>query len=386
MKILHAIRSTNPAGGGPIESIIQADRALREMGHASHIVCLDPPSAPWIASAPVPTTPLGPAWTLYHYSPRWTAWLRQHVREFDAVIVHGIWRYPSLGTWRVREEGVPYFVYAHGMLDPALQGLFLQKHALKNVVWKLWEHRVVRDAAAVLFTCEEEQRLARESYKPYSCREAVVPYCVGEPPPEAEKQRAAFLNAFPQLRDRRIILFLSRIHPKKGCDLLIQAFAQIAPREPDIHLVMAGPDPIGWRGALEQMANRLGIAQRTTWTGMLTGDLKWGAFRCADVFALPSHQENFGIAVVEALACGTPTLITRRANIWREIEQAGAGFAADSPSVPVARHLLESWLALSPDRAAARRHAARNCFQRHFRADVAAQRLLETLRRFGAKG
>lgn len=386
MKILHAIRSTDPAGGGPIESIVQADRALQALGHRSHVLCLDPPESPWLAKLPVPATALGPARTSYHYSPRWTRWLREHVREFDAVIIHGIWRYPTIGTWRVRDMGTPYFIYAHGMLDPFLHRLFRWKHTLKTVVWKLWEHRVVRDAAAVLFTCEEERLLARNSYKPYVCREAVVPYCVGDPPNDPDHQRTAFYTAFPHLREQRIVLFLSRIHPKKGCDLLIEAFAKIAAQDTRLALVMAGPDPVRWRPSLEQHARRLGIADRITWTGMLAGDLKWGAFRCADVFALPSHQENFGIAVVEALACGVPVLITRRVNIWREVEQAGAGFAADAPTAAAIEQSLRTWLGLAPDAATAYRHAARNCFLKHFRADVAAQRLLETLKLFGAKG
>ena len=385
MRILHAIRSVNPAGGGPIESIVQADRVLRLTGHESHILCLDPPNASWLASCPVPVTTVGPAWTTYHYTPRWTAWLRNHAREFDAVIVHGIWRYPSMGTWRVRDILPPYLVYAHGMLDPALRRVFFVKHIWKTLVWKAWEHRIVRDAAAVLFTCEEERRLAQQSYKPYVCREAIVPYCVGAPPENATAQREAFLAAFPHLQGKRLFLFLSRIHPKKGCDVLIEAFARIASRAPDLHLVMAGPDSVGWQAKLERLAEQLAVGSRITWTGMLTGDLKWGAFRCADIFVLPSHQENFGIAVVEAIGCGTPVLITRRVNIWREIESDGAALVIETPSAPALERGLCEWWQASPTSRNERRLAARACFEKRFRSESAAQTLLETLRSVGVR-
>ena len=144
------------------------------------------------------------------------------------------------------------------------------------------------------------------------------------------------------------------------------------------HLVMAGPDQGGLRAGLEARAAALGIAERITWTGMLQGDLKWGALRAADVFALPSHQENFGIAVVEALAAGLPVLISDRVNIWREIVADRAGLVA-SDSVEGMGALLEQWHALSPLERAHMRACAAACYQRHFRMEAAATRLVDTI-------
>lgn len=347
---------------------------------------MDEPDAPWLKTLPVPCTALGPARTQFSYTPRWCPWLRQHLHEFDAIIVHGLWRYPSVGVWRVCHPRRPYFVYVHGMLDPKFRRLFPFKHMAKTLTWKLWEHRVVRDAAALLFTCAEERRLAQNSFRPYHAREAIVPYCVAEPPGDPPSQRAAFESAFPMLQGKTIILFLSRIHPKKGCDVLLDAFSRVAKLHPALRLVMAGPDPVGWQAALERHARQLGVADRILWTGMLTGDLKWGAFRSADLFVLPSHQENFGIAVVEALACGVPVLITRGVNIWREIESDGAGLIIEHPSIPVLEEALCRWLALTPTETANIRRQAKRCFASRFRSDEAARLLLETLRAFGAKG
>ena len=124
---------------------------------------------------------------------------------------------------------------------------------------------------------------------------------------------------------RSYLLFLSRIHPKKGCDLLLQAFAKIAPAHPKLHLIMAGPDAVGMRKHLQTIVDQAGLTDRVHWPGMLKGDAKWGAFAVSEAFVLPSHQENFGIAVAEALACGRPVLISDQVNIAPEIEADGCG-------------------------------------------------------------
>jgi len=144
-------------------------------------------------------------------------------------VVHGLWQHPGVAARRaLRAAGVPYFVYPHGMLDPWFRHEYPLKHAKKCLYWWLAQHAVLRDAAAVLFTCEEERRLARESFWPYRVREAVVNYGTTLPAGVRPEQRDAFLAAFPALRGQRLLLFLGRIHEKKGCDLLIDAFAEAA--------------------------------------------------------------------------------------------------------------------------------------------------------------
>ena len=312
----------------------------------------------------------------YGYTPRLTAWLKRHARDYDVVIVHGLWNYASWGSWRaLRSAPTPYYVFTHGMLDPWFNQAFPVKGMVKSLFWKLFESRVLRDAQGVLFTASEERDLASRSFKPYAARPFVVGLGTRDVTGDPVAQRRAFAEAMPQLHDRRFLLFLSRIHPKKGADLLIEGFARHAALSPDLDLVIAGPDQVGLARELKDLANRLGVGSRVHWPGMLTGDVKWGAFRSAELFALTSHQENFGIAVAEALVVGTPVLITRKVNIWREIEDDGAGIVViddvDGVGEGVGR-----FCTMSPASRALMAERARQCFVRRYDIEVVAARLL----------
>jgi glycosyltransferase involved in cell wall biosynthesis len=220
--------------------------------------------------------------------------------------------------------------------------------------------------------------LARESFWLYKAKEAVTAYGTSDPPINAIELNNTFLAEYPELVGKRIFLFLSRIQEKKGCDLLVAAFAAVANRDERLHLVMAGPDQAGWVSALKQQAEQLGIGHKITWTGMLQGDRKWGAFYSSEVFCLPSHQENFGIVVAEALACGKPVLISNKVNIWREIESDVAGFV-DQDTVDGTISNLVRWLALSPSEAKVMSLSATRCFNSRFRIERAAMRLIEII-------
>jgi glycosyltransferase involved in cell wall biosynthesis len=386
MRYLHIISSLNPEGGGPADGVARLTEASLRQGHHVEIASLDAPDSNWGGELPCSVHRLGPGrFGTYSYAPRVPRWLAQNASRFDAVVVNGLWQYHSLAVWRALRGGpTPYFVFTHGMLDPWFKRTYPAKHMKKLLYWPLAEYRVLRDARAVLFTCDEERLQSRESFRMYRVNEAVAPYGTPGPSGDPELQKEAFLRAFPQLRGKRLLLFLGRIHPKKGCDLLIDAFANVAAQHPDLHLVIAGPDPVGWCAKLKARAEALGIT-KLTWAGMITGDQKWGAFHAADAFVLPSHQENFGIAVVEALACGLPVLISRKVNIWREIDEANAGLTADD-TLAGTTGMLRRWLQLD---SVARQRMAQNgvrLFQAQFRIDAAAQRLVEVMQEHAPRG
>jgi len=354
------------------------------MGHVVELATLDAPTEAFLADFPLTVHALGPARGSYRFSHKLVPWLERHVASFDAVVINGLWQYHSFGAWRVlRKRGIPYFVFTHGMLDPWFKRRYPLKHLKKWLYWPWSDYRVLRDATAVLFTSEEERRLARQSFALYRARECVVAYGTTPPPADAPALRERFLAAHPALRGRRLVLFLSRIHEKKGCDLLVDAFADAAAGDPDLHLVIAGPDQEGRVPMLGAQAERRGVADRITWPGMLRGDLKWGAFYSAEVFALPSHQENFGIAVAEALGCGLPVLISDKVNIWREVREFDAGLVAPDTREGMAG-LLGQWQSLTLNQRLAMGANATALFRARFTVDAMATDLIDVITRGGA--
>ena len=380
MKILHVISSVDLKHGGPIEGVNQLSAVHRDLGVDVEICSLDEPDSDCVLNSKTKVHALGGSFAGYAYSSRWVPWLKAHAHEYDAVIVNGLWRYVGFAVWRaLAGTATPYYVFTHGMLDPWFKHTYPLKHLKKWFYWPWAEYRVLRDARRVIFTCEDERLLARESFWLYKVNEVVTAFGVSNPPTNGDELAAKFLAQYPQLQGKRIALYLSRIHVKKGCDLLIEAFAIVAKQDDSLHLVMAGPDQIDWVPKLQAQAEKLGIAYRITWPGMLQGEMKWGAFYAAEVFCLPSHQENFGIVVAEALACGKPVLISNKVNIWREIEADGAGLVADD-TLDGTVFSFERWLGMSHSEFQAMKARTTTCFANHFHVQRAAERLLEIIR------
>ncbi|HEY0796069.1 MAG TPA: glycosyltransferase [Acidisarcina sp.] len=368
MKILQVVASTSPSAGGPIEGVLQTSRWSTAAGNSVELLTLDDPAAPEIATCALRVNAVGPVSSTFGYTKSLLRWLRQNAASYDVVVVNGLWQYLTYAVWKaLKTTGTPYVVFPHGMLDPYFKQASPIKHLKKAIYWSLIERKVLQDAAAVAFTCEEERALARQTFPGFSVREAVVGYGTSMPEVDLAGAGKAFLDAYPRLTGKRLVLFISRIHPKKGCDLLLKAFAARLAADPAWYLVMAGPDQVGWQAELAKLSTTLGIEDRVVWTGMLRDTLKWGAFATAEVFALPSHQENFGIAVVEALACGLPVLISHKVNIWQEIMACGAGLCA-ADTVEGASSMLNEWSEINASQRETMRAAAQLCFERHFEA------------------
>lgn len=166
------------------------------------------------------------------------------------------------------------------------------------------------------------------------------------------------------------------MHEKKGCDLLVHAFARIASTNEDIDLVMAGPDADDMMGKLKRLASKLDISNRLHWTGLLDGDAKWGAIRECEACVLPSHQENFGITVVESLAVGRPVLISRQVNICSEVEEDGVGFVEDD-TIDGTYRLLYKWVNASCEQKKTMAHNARISYLRRYTMNRTAEAINE---------
>ncbi|MEP6808724.1 MAG: glycosyltransferase [Chthoniobacterales bacterium] len=376
MKILQLLPTLDPSSGGVARTVLATSRALAARGHTTEIASLDGPNAAWVADAGLPVHGLGDSLTTYSYSKKLLPWLRENAARFDRVIVNGVWQYHSLAAWRAfAGTATPYYVFPHGMLDTWFKRTYPLKHLKKWPYWAWAEYRVLRDAAAVIFTSEEERLETRKSFWLYRAREKICSLGIEVPPPASAEP---FLARFPQLRGQRILLFLGRLHPKKGCDLLVDAFERLAGNDPTFTLVLAGPDQISWANELRGRAARGGCGSRIIFAGMLEGEMKWSAFAAAEAFVLPSHQENFGLAVAEALAVGRPVLISNRVNIWREIVADEAGYV-ENDDLAGTTQLLERWRQTTSDVRATMQENARRCFARRFEIERAVDSLLEVL-------
>jgi Glycosyltransferase len=376
LRILHVINSIDPASGGPAEGLRQLSHIYHAGGHDVVVATLDAPEAVERYDFPAPVYGLGPGKGTYGYTPRATPWLEEHIRSFDIVFLNCIWQYNVLAAYRVlKNTGIPYGVFTHGMLDPYFKRAFPLKHLKKSLYWHLLLQPVLANASAVLFTCEEEKVLARQSFSRYKAQERVINYGIFEPEVNTAAAAAAFFAKWPKLRGKRIAISMGRLHPKKGLDILIEAFANSLAKSPDWELVIAGPDQIGLQATLMNLAKSLGVANRITWTGMIAGDLKWGALAASDVFVLPSHQENFGIVVAEALACRLPVILSDKVNIWREVKSHRAGIVCHD-SVGTTADAMNQWSQTSEAERESTCLRARVCFDECFNYSRIAGKVL----------
>lgn len=387
MKLLRVIASMDPSYGGPCQGIRNIVPVLQELGVHNEVVSLDDPAAQFLGKDKFLIHPLGPGAGPWKKSDKLIPWLQDNVSKFDAVIVHGLWQYYGHAVGKVMRElrktakTPKLFVMPHGMLDPYFQRAPDRKlKAIRNwLYWKLIEEKVIHSADAVLFTCEAELLLAREPFRPYHPEAEInVGYGIQPPPAYTQEMKEAFLAKCPQVKDQPYLLFLSRIHEKKGVDLLIQAYAKIASDDAP-KLVIAGPGMETKYGKqMSELVKSLRLQDAVVFPGMLNGLSKWGAFYQCEAFVLPSHQENFGIAVVEALASGRPVLITRQINIWKEIHAAQAGIIEED-NLEGAIGLLSKWQRLSVQEKADMGVNARKAFENNFEIQKTARRFLEAV-------
>lgn len=393
MKVLRMISSLDPQKGGPGQGIRNIIPELEILGIINEVVCLDSEEANFVTKSTFPVHTLGGAKSAWHYHPELIHWLVNYLSLFDVVIVHGLWLYHSYAVYRalkmLKKQGkvIPkMYIMPHGMLDPWFQRDSSRRiKAIRNeIYWALIERNVINSADGLLFTCQTELELARTTFWGYQPKKELnVGYGIAAPPLFSDSQQTAFFNIVPQLKNNPYLLFLSRIHPKKGIDLMLKAYNQILANEPqrDLpHIVVAGPGIESEYGkyikTLVDTDNNL--QKKVHFVGMLSGDAKWGAFYGSEAFILPSHQENFGIAVVEAMACKKPVLISNQVNIWKEIE-VGRGGIINADTLEGINELFKKWLNLSEIDKKQMGANAFSTYQLNFTVEEAAKKMINVI-------
>jgi len=264
----------------------------------------------------------------YTFSLPLAIWLSEHARDYDVIHIHALFSFPSLAAaFFAKRARVPYLVRPLGVLS--LWGVRHRRPWLKRLSVRLIESRILRNAAGVQYTSVQESEEAAQLRVKHISLVIPNPVEVAISP----MVRGMFRAAFPALVGKTVILYLSRIDKKKGIDLLLPAFAGTRSDHPEAVLVIAGDGDRALLGELKGQADRLDLGDGVVWAGFLEGQIKRDALADADVFVLPSYSENFGVAVVEAMGCGVPVIVSDQVGIHPEIAEAQAGLVVGC-SVP----------------------------------------------------
>jgi glycosyltransferase involved in cell wall biosynthesis len=379
MKITHVIPYMHPAAGGPPVVVDRLSRELAARGHEVNVLTTDlfgDQSRSWVTEEERPyslevfSAVLGNG---YGFSRRFGQEIRRSVQRSDAVHIHTIWTFASLAAARTcLREGVPFLVMPHGMLDPhSMRRGWLKKQCYG----RLLEWPLLRRARGMCYTHTEEERLAG-----MTCRRLPPGHIVelgAETRPEVPpaQLREEFIKRYPELTGREVVLFLGRIHAKKGLDLLIPAFDRVSQRRPEAHLLIVGPGQPAYVDSIRADVASRGLQSRVTFTGVLYGRDKWAAMAASDLFVLPSYQENFALAAVDAIRGGLPVVLSRRVNLWHDLVAAGAARDCDITVDSLSDKITDS-LGDSDWRQAAAQ-AGQHLLQHRFSWKLAALRLEE---------
>jgi glycosyltransferase involved in cell wall biosynthesis len=348
MRVLHIIPNFAPAWryGGPVVAADGLTRTLAKLGHEVTVFTtnidgdgiLDVPTARPVNRDGVRV------WYFPVQRPRWYFFSRQlaqairdGVGDFEIVHIHMLFLWPTtVGSFWCRKRRVPYVVHTAGLLDPACirktyerRSISVSSRVKKNIYLATLGRVELGHASAIHFTSEIEMR---ESILPHiRARGLVVPFGV-DPFRDTNAGRNLFRESFPELGGRKIVLFMSRLDPKKGITFLMKAALELKKRRDDFVIAVAGQGNRGYELELRRLSAKLGIERQIVFTGTVTGQIKQSLLQCAELFVLPSYHENFGVAVIEAMAAGLPVIISDRVNIHAEIDRAGAGLVVSLDS------------------------------------------------------
>jgi len=310
------IFTTNQDGPGTLP--VPTDRAVHWDGVNIRYFPIQHPKR-WVASRPLARA------------------LKEKIPDVDIVHIHTLYMFhTAVAAYYCEKFGTPFVLRPHGSLDPYI---FNRHRFRKRIVEVIFQDRATRNASGIHFITEEEKALA-EQYT-FGTPGFVVPIGLNVDEYANLPSNGNLFAHFPELKGKKIILFLGRINFKKGMDILARAFAAVAKERDDVHLLIAGPDNEGYGNKVTTWLKNENVLAKTTFAGMLHGEEKLEAFYRSSVFVLPSYSENFGISVLEAMACGLPVIVSEKVNLWPEIVEAKAGQVAPCDAEAFSRKILD---------------------------------------------
>lgn len=325
MKILHLVANFSPEWGGPVRVVYGLTEALAKKEIKVFIFGPIKKGNDKNILYPKETTVrlfsqdfLYRLWTGHSFSLKKA--LRAEIEKFDLIHIHEIWHYPQFVASRLAKRyNKPCIITIHGELEPWC----LNHKALKKKIYSsLIQKKILKEASALqALTKEEVKNISRfvDNKNIFLIPNGINLENFKNIPP-----REKFEDLYPELKGKKVILFLGRIHPKKGLDILAKTFSIISEYRKNVRLVIAGPDENGYESKIKSILKNEGVLDKVIFTGMLTGNNKLAALGRATMFVLSSYSEGFSMAVLEAMTCGLPVVITKQCN-FPEIEKNKAG-------------------------------------------------------------
>jgi glycosyltransferase involved in cell wall biosynthesis len=372
MRVLHVIPSVDERSGGPATAILPMCRALHQQGIDVTLISTDAgirvPDFKGVSAMLFPSQ-LGES---FKYSRPLSSWLRANIREFDLAHIHAVFNHSSVtAAHTCRKAGVPYVVRPLGTLEPWSMG---QKSVRKRLFWQVAGKAMLRRAAAVHYTTEAE-KLSTQRLLGLNHGKVIGLGIANGSSTSGAKEKLA--SHFPELVQLRYVLVLSRLHPKKGLDVLLDSFSTLVQQQKfeDWRLVIAGDGPADYVATLKQKS-----CKGVLFTGWLEGEAKDAILSNASLLVLPSHQENFGLCVMEALSHSVPVLVSPHVNLAEEIILANAGWISTVDKDALSTRLAE---ALADEQELVRRGHAGKELSKKYSWENTAKRLAELYREIG---
>jgi glycosyltransferase involved in cell wall biosynthesis len=371
--VLHAINMVGANAGGPTRVLIDMTKAQVALGYNVNVITTDRdlPSMKRVDKAEI-RKQFAPQVRLLFFpvdfipllvSFQMGRWLKENISSFDIVHVHGCYRYPATMTARAARLGkVPFIIRPHGTFDPFLMNKSSKSVLLKRLYEKMFDFPNFRKASGIHCTSNEELNSLRNLN--FGSNAFVVPNGVDWSIYEHMPRPGSFRSLFLIEPNAPLLLFLGRLNFKKGLDLLIPAFAMLIRQCPEALLVIAGPDNEAYGTRVREMVAAAGLEDQVIFTGPIYGQDILAAYQDSDLFILPSYGENFGMTVIEALAAGTPVLISDKVNIFEDVVASGAGVAVSCMAEPLAGAMID--LINDPIKRAAMAKAARPWVKTNF--------------------
>ena len=335
----------DPKLGGPPDGVRTLIESFNKIGIKSGLAVIDCPTSPWLQNINAEILAVR-GFGKYKFSINFLVKLNKFVKNFDVIIIHGVWQFHSVAASIIcLKQKSPYFQYLHGALDKWFREEYIVKHFKKVIYFQLIEKKILKNSNGILYTSDGEIASQDKGFKIENSNKLNVGFSKNYLNQKKILSRKNLEKIIPAIKNKTVILFLSRIHKKKGIDLLIKAIHRIDKVNnrilDDYVFLIVGP--CGDFIKLDIFVEQYNLGKLIVRIDWVEDKIKWSLLKHSDLLCLPSYSENWGAVVVESIMCGTPVLISNRVNIYKDIDDGNCGLICD-PNVSSVASTLLYWM------------------------------------------